>query len=273
MSKIADHEQATIDMCNLLKTKEIVPIIISGSTQNGTYILDLRPPINLNKNATHKVYLQSFTGWSNIKNIITNVNDNFTYRNTAGTTKTFIFPAGAYQLDDIYSEIYKQMANNTDANTSTNPTSYYINFSTNLPTQQVVININNSFKVDFTPINSIASILGFDNTLLSGNSGTTVSTEFKSNKLVNIMNSQSINITCNIVNGYNNNGVVSNILYSFSNNIPRGMMIDIMPNPIVPCLCNTKNIQSISISFQDENGSKINFNGERFTIRMVIEQM
>ena len=112
-----------------------------------------------------------------------------------------------------------------------------------------------------------SEILGFANILITGNG------VYGSSTQVNITSSQSINVNCNVANGFTVNGGPSNVVYSFNNSTPRGYMIDERPNPVVPCICNTKNISSVTISFTDENNNLINFNGEQFTVRLVIQQI
>ena len=144
---------------------------------------------------------------------------------------------------------------------------YYINFNTFLPTQQIQITLSNNYQVDFRPTNSIRSLFGFGNVLLNGNG------VYASTSIVDILPSQSINVNCSIANGFNVGGKVSNVIYSFNNSTPRGYMIDEKPNPVVPCICNNKYISGVTIWFNDENGNSINFNGEEFTIRLVIQQI
>ena len=203
----------------------------------------------------------------NIPNILKGVNDNFTYRNAAGALRSITFQRGAYSLSDIYSYIQTAMLNNGDAITNAGVTTYSINFNSFVPTQSVQITLSNNYQVDFTPTNSIASVLGYGNVLLNQNQ------TYSSSKLVDILPTQSINILCNIANGFLYNGKISNVLYSFNNSNPRGTLIDKEPNPVVPCICNTKTIDTIVISFQDQNGKAITFEGEQFVVRLVIEQL
>jgi hypothetical protein len=249
---------------DLFSKKEVYGIIITGTTQSGSFNQQLSPVIKLNPNATHQIYLQSLSAWENIPNIKKGVNDNFTYVNAAGTSRSLTIPPGAYQLADIYSYIQTQMTANGDIGVNG---AYYITFSTFLPTQQVQITLSNNYQVDFRSTTSVASVLGFTNTLLSGNG------VYGSSTLVDILPSQSINVNCNIASGFYLNGTVSNVIYSFNNSTPRGYMIDERPNPIIPCICNTKTISNVNISFSDENGNPINFNGEQFTVRLMIVQM
>ena len=50
-------------------------------------------------------------------------------------------------------------------------------------------------------------------------------------------------------------------------------MISESPNPILPCIVNTKLITSITVSFSSESGTPITFQGEEFTLVLVIEQV
>ena len=259
-------EQIMIGINDLFGKKDVVGIIITGTTQSGTFTQQLDPVIKLNPSATHQVYLQSLSAWENIPNIKKATNDNFTYINNTGTSRSVTIPPGAYQLSDIYSYIQTQMTAFGDYNNGVNP--YYITFNTFLPTQQVQITLTNNYQVDFRPTNSVASVFGFGSVLLTGNNTVNGSTA-----LVDILPSQSINVSCSIATGFYFNGKVSNIVYSFNNSTPRGYMIDERPMPTVPCICNTKTLSSVTISFTDENNNPINFNGEQFTVRLVIQQI
>jgi hypothetical protein len=261
-------EKIMSNIGDLFTKKQVVGIIITGTTQSGTFTQQMDPVIQLNKNATHQIYLQSLSAWQNIPNIKQGVNDNFVYINTAGTSKSITIPPGAYQLTDIYSFIQSKMTANGDTNNDANAYSlYYINFNTFLPTQQVQIFLTNGYKVDFRPDNSIASLFGFGNVLLSGNG------VYGSTATVDILPSQSLNVHCNIAEGFKINGESSNVVYSFNNSTQRGYMIDERPNPVVPCICNTKDISSVTIWFDDEDHNPINFNGEQFVVRLVIQQI
>lgn len=263
-------EEIMMKINDLFGKKDGAGIIITGTTQSGTFTQQLDPVIKLNPNATHQIYLQSLSAWENIPNIKKGVNDDFTYINSiTGTSRTITIPPGAFQLSDFYSYIYTQMTATGDYNNTPNVANpYYITFNTFLPTQQVQISLTNNYQVDFRPINSIASIFGFGNVLLAGNGTVNGSTA-----LVDILPSQSINVSCSIATGFYFNGKVSNIIYSFNNSTPRGYMIDERPVPIVPCICNSKIISNVTVSFTDENSNPINFKGEQFTVRLVIQQI
>ena len=61
--------RVTESMVNLMAKKDIIPIFISGRTTTGVITCNINSPIQLNVNATHKIYLQYFTAWSHINNV------------------------------------------------------------------------------------------------------------------------------------------------------------------------------------------------------------
>jgi hypothetical protein len=265
------------DINDQFSKKELYAFLINGTLTNGnSFTYRLEQTLKLNPNATHRIYLKSFSAWQNIPNIYLGQNNNFTYIVPAGTasnttsapiSKSISIPAGAYQITDINNYIQQQMQFNNDWNSATNATNpYYIVTSINLPTQQVLITLYNGFKVDFTQPNSINALLGFNPRLLS-------SSQNYSDNLVDINPIQNISIYCSICTGFYYSGRQSNILYSFPNSTASGYMITESPNPVLPCLINTKVIDNIVVSFASESGYPITFQGEEFTLVIVIEQV
>ena len=211
------------DTANLLAKKYVVPLFISGTTTTGTISIDIKPEIQLNQNATHIIYLKSFTTWSNIPNVVTGKNDNFTYTNNNNQTKTIIIPQGTYEIDQINQYIQAQMQTNGDYNNTTSPPSYYITIQINDPTYQVVVTTSNSYKVDFTPSNSVGNLLGFPSILINSSGNSTSATG--STNIINILPVQAINIMCNLASGARINGDRYPLLYSFGFDVALGSLI------------------------------------------------
>ena len=59
---------------DLLSKKQVVPILVTGSSTNGSYNIRMSMPIKLDENATHKIYLKSFSAWQNIPKIKNGLN-------------------------------------------------------------------------------------------------------------------------------------------------------------------------------------------------------
>jgi hypothetical protein len=265
------------DINDQFSKKEVYSFLINGNLTNGnSFTYKLEQTLKLNPSATHRIYLKSLSAWQNIPNIYLNQNSNFTYivpANTASNTtaspvsKSISIPQGAYQISDINSYIQTQMQNNGDWNSATNAANpYYIVLSINLPTQQVLITLYSGFKVDFTQPYSVNELLGFNSRVLSASQN-------YSDNIVDINPIQNISVYCSICSGFYYNGRLSNILYSFPNSTASGYMITESPNPVLPCLVNTKVIDNIIVSFASETGIPITFQGEEFTMVIVIEQV
>ena len=74
--------------------------------------------------------------------------------------------------------------------------------------------------------NSVASLLGFDKQIYSRGKCTT-------NKIIDIMSFNNINILCNIISGAKDNGKDTDILYTFNLTEPSGYLINIIPTNIL----------------------------------------
>ena len=144
---------------------------------------------------------------------------------------------------------------------------YYITLTMNLPTLQAVFTTTNGYQVDFRAATSVASLVGFNNILLGAN------TSSYSTKSLNILPFETFNITCNICSGFIVLGNQSDVLFSFPNDFARGSQIVVKPNPVIPCIVNTKFISYISVSFYTETRQPIYFKSEELSLLIVIEQM
>ena len=74
--------------------------------------------------------------------------------------------------------------------------------------------------------NSVASLLGFDKQISSRGKYTT-------NKIIDIMGFNTINIHCNIISGAKDNGKDTDILYTFNLTEPPGYMIINFPTNVL----------------------------------------
>ena len=107
-----------------------------------------------------------------------------------------------------------------------------------------------SFDVE----NSIGSLLGFRKVLYRA--GT-----YTSQKIVDIMGFNTINIHCNIISGAKDNGKDTDILYTFNLTEPTGYLINIIPTNILYQNVTKDRIEYIEFHFKDEHGRPIDFNG------------
>ena len=93
-------------------------------------------------------------------------------------------------------------------------------------------------------------------------------------RLVNINNVSDINIECDLIQGCYNNGVSSNLLYSFpSNTVPSGYKLTERMNPPIYIPINRKQISNIHIRIVDQNDKTIDFNGENISMYLHLRQV
>ena len=117
-----------------------------------------------------------------------------------------------------------------------------------------------SFDVE----NSKGSLLGFRKVLYRADT-------YTSQKIVDIMVFNNINIHCNIISGAIDNGKGTDILYTFNLTEPPGYLINIMPTNILYQNVTKDRIEYIEFHIKDEHGRSIDFNGDvlSFTFYLV----
>ena len=164
--------------------------------------------------------------------------------------KIFIIPPGSYELTDI-ADIIKQETNNNviiQVDKST--------MKCKMEVKQGVIN----FDVE----NSVASLLGFVKQIYSRGKYTT-------NKIIDIMGFNNINIHCNIISGAKDNGKDTDILYTFNLTEPPSYLIKIIPTNILYQNVTKDRIEHIEFHIKDEHGRPIDFNNDvlSFTLHLI----
>ena len=118
--------------------------------------------------------------------------------------------------------------------------------------------------INFNVQNLVASLLGFDEQIYSRGKYTT-------NKIIDIMGFNTINIHCNIISGAKYNGKDTDISYTFNLTEPPGYLINIIPNNILYQNVTKDRIEYIEFHIKDEHGRPIDFNGDvlRLTLHLV----
>ena len=203
---------------------------------------------------TTKMGLIRLSVYNSVFNI-TERNNQFKFTNPVtfhqvDAAKVFIIPPGSYELTDM-ADIIKQETNNNvliqvDKNT----------MKCKMEVLQGVVN----FDVE----NSLASLLGFDKQIYSRGKYTT-------NKIIDIMGFNTINIYCNIISGAKDNGKDTDILYTFNLTEPQGYLINIIATNILYQNVTKDRIEYIEFHNKDEYGRPIDFNGDvlSFTLHLV----
>ena len=203
------------------------------------------------------INLETYYSFANV----TTSNNNFRYFN--GTTnKTITLSVGAYDINDINTAIQNAMKANGDWDNVNN--AFYITISPNTPTLGSIINITNvNYTVDFTILNSLATLLGFNATVLT--SGINISPN-----IVDIIHVNSIYVNCDIIKGSYVNGSYSPVLYNFFPTVGPGYKIVQVPENVVYLPLSSNQIMNIKIWLTDQNNNIIDFRGESITLRIEI---
>ena len=215
--KVSKYEDKKEDEIKQIKTRDKIILDITGKSVNGELTCVTEVPLLMKEGRKEcNVYLESFC--VDVKedyNIITDVNDNFTYITTDNKVKTIIIPQGKYRMNDIISLIEKQLCTNGDyidlkkTVISNNEfkeiicgkRTFIALFIDGNHYDEIELNLFNKYKVDFTPSNSIGKTMGFKSKIYSENAITHYDKKFDS-KI------SDINICCNLTKhnaeGFNN---------------------------------------------------------------------
>lgn len=234
---------------------------VTVTSLSSTLRTTLFPPIILQQDKQWEVALLDFTTYNSIPNIIEGVNNKLHYAkkiNDQGvlSSRDFIeIKTGSYEITDINKEFQNKLGSNAiDLRANNN----------NLRSE-----IKCKFHIDFTQPSSIGPLLGFPNftDILEPNIYHT------SPKTVNIVKVNTINITCNIVQGSYVNGTNQHILHTFYPTVPPGFKIVEKPHNLIYLPLNTTHISDIVLNVLDQDGDAVNFRGEIITLRIHIRQV
>ena len=200
--------------------------------------------------------ITSFNTYNSMFNI-TSANNVIPYFDSLSTWYDIILPPGAYGIDQINTEIERQLAEKFEFTVSP------IVLEANKSTLGSIIHLSDGYKIDFTQPNTPRVILGFDPIILSNSYIT-------SQRKVSIIDIHRIHLCCDCIIGSIRNGFSSNILFSVILNEPPGAKIVREPNLILYKHIYKLKLDSISFWLEDDDGNQVDMHGETigFTIHM-----
>lgn len=255
--------------------------IIQINSTKSFFTTNFPIPLELNESFNYKVALQWFSVYNTIFNV-TNKNNQFMFDN-----KIYKIKPGSYEIKDILSEM----------NALIKPDK--IDFSIKINYGKLQINSSTktlSFNTDY----SLAEILGFEKTQdltsvamanvpqatvnLPQATGNLQKAPILGSNKIDVSNINSINILCDLVqNSYianetggseNSLAIQKNLLYTFPyGTVLMGFRIVQSPNPIIYLPMTRKNISSISFQITDQDGNLLDFNNEKISLALHIEQV
>lgn len=233
---------------------------VTISSSNSILRSTLFPPLHLREDREWEIALLDFTTYNSIPNVIEGVNNRLHYfkkKNTEGLTEVYEFveiKTGAYEISDINRELKNKLGKDV--------------FELRANNNNLRSEIKCKFYVDFTQPASIGPLLGFQSqkSILEPNVYHT------SPQTVNIIKVNTINITCNIVQGAYKDGSNQHILHSFYPTVPPGFKIVEKPHNLIYLPLNSTHISDIVLNVLDQDGDIVDFRGEIITARLHIRQ-
>ena len=252
---------------------EIKQIRINTGSKNSFHIIlhgnssrictSLGPPIQLDVDKTYEMALVSLETYYSFPNIDSS-NNNFRYSPNNGDDWYDInIPEGSYELDDIGDYIQRIMKENNHYKSATDE--YNITLEPNDNTLRTVLNIAPDYKIDFTPANSIRTVLGFNAEIYSSGYN-------EAENIVEILSISSLKVTSDIISSSYVNNSTENVIYSFFPSVGPGYKIMETPANLVYLPVNLSTISSIETKLIDQNGKLINMRGENIFIKFHIKE-
>lgn len=224
---------------------------------------DIYPPIPLNKNKRYGLGLIGFYSYNSIFNVDES-NNSFIYTTKPRNTPSRIrIPPGTYEIDEIYRTLFKLMKIDTEEDAE----KIFILRANN---NTLKCEIWSKYEINFIEEGTIGRLLGFEAVVLAPNKN------HESTLPVDIMKVRMIRVDCNIISGAYLNADESHTLYEFDIDVEPGYKItrepaNIIYLPIIPE--GRQFIDNITLRILDDNGSLINFRGEKIIVKLQLKQL
>lgn len=212
------------------------------------------PEIELNEQSSYSCSLLDFHTYNSIPNVYENNNKFHFLNNETGQTEKIRIPVGSYEISDIATYLQSVLGG----------LGITFNMKGNKNTLKCVIETD--ITIDFTKEDSIGSILGFDKRVLSGEK------MYKSDRIVNIYDINTIRIDCDLTSGSFHNGKHTHTIYEFSPSVNPGYKINEQPRNLIYLPIVRRRIGTLNISIVDQYGTLIDFRGETITCRLHIKK-
>lgn len=242
--------------------KSSLQIVVSDNKTR--FKTKFNPPIQLNKKKRYEIALVNLETYYSFPNIDP-TNNHFRYSPDGGSTWFDIrIPEGSYEISDINDYIQFNTRQNGHYNRDNDSDS--ITLSANINTLKLVLILADNYQVDFRPVDSISSVLGFNNSLYT-------SRYQESENVVNILSINSILVNIDIIAGSYVNGSTQPTVYSFFPNVSPGHKIIETPGNLVYLPITLDTIHSMETILTDQNGNQLNLRGETVSLRFHLKEV
>lgn len=218
------------------------------------------PPLHLPAKYEWEICLLDLIVFNAIPNVWEGVNNELEFYNVSQKkTITVALPTGTYEVDNIRDYIQDQLGGPD-----------VVSLRANNNTLKTTIKSIHEVVIDYNKP-TIAPLLGFkkqneDVRKLEANIW------HESNESVDIVNSNTIQVTCNIAHGSYKDGLNDHILHSFSPSVPPGWRIIEKPRNLIYLPVNVNCIDTIHIRIVDKQDNLIDFRGEEITVRLHVKK-
>ena len=215
----------------------------------------------------HILACQKVNTWFSFYNVSAERGNNiFKYGNGVGTT-TFTIEDGNYTFADLILYIENEILENGDDISN-------LVFSINTNTGKVELSLTANYSVDFTVANAPTRIFGFDADVYSDD-GYLGTTTFEGQNNADITDGVTcLVLHCNLVNGSSTLGRdTSDVIAVF---IPKGQpssSIEYEPHNLTWQTITDNNFTNIELRLTDQNGNRVNLQGEELMAHLVIKPM
>lgn len=215
----------------------------------------LFPSLLLQKSRAWEAALLDFTTYNSIPNITENVNNKLhCYKNKNDINpKVVELNTGSYEIEDINRELKDKIGKD--------------NIELKANNNLLKCEIFSKYYMDFSKDHSLGLVLGFPPAtgVLEAN------TLHMGTDVVNIIKVNTINITCNIIQGSYLNGRNQHILHTFYPTVAPGFKIVEKPHNLVYLPLTTSNVSDVEVNVLDQDGNFVDFRGETISLRIHIK--
>ena len=227
-------------------------VIVSDS--KAKLITNFMPPMVLSAHACKYemalTKLETYYSFANINETNSNVKVSF---DSGSTWKLITIPTGCYELKAINATLQRLIE-------SDGGKTKIISLSPNVNTLKCILNISDKhYQIDFAVANSICTVLGFDARIYKDG-------RYESDRLVDIMNVNSILVCCDIIGASRLNGIDAPVIYNFFPNVAPGEKIIESPINLTYLPITTEIISSLTCWLTDQKGRDLDLRGEQLTI-------
>jgi hypothetical protein len=224
-----------------------------SNVSSDDFTVNFSSPLNVN-GGIHELCLIKCNLWYSYYNVSgTDYSNNTIVYNNGAQNRTVVFPDGNYTIIQLNNYLSAAMAANGDSNTS-------IVLEPNYSTLKVKITLLNGYSINFTG-SDFCLLLGWNKQVYNFNGSRDGPNPANINRDIN-----SLFIQCDIISGSYKNGVLNNILYSFTPSVPPGSNIEIsLTKPIYLPVQIPDFISKIRMKIIDNLGRRVNLNNQPVT--------